>query len=109
MGDGNQPHRMTLGPKFSEAARRLWMIFEKGAVLEKGAKPEKLTFAEMSARVGLTNGAIYRFAYGDKRPSSKFVDPFFAKLGIEPAWWNEAPKKQFVPPAARPERSGVAA
>lgn len=83
--------RVTLGPKFSEGSRQIWLRLEA----------EEITDEEFTRRVGWSRGVLLRLKYGDTNPSGQSLADLSRELGIDPDSFFVAPLEEFIPPAAR--------
>ena len=75
--------RRTLGPKFSEGARLLWLAVVR----------QRLTLRQVSEAGGAQQAHYWLF--GDKRPGPTPRRRLRDGFGIEPALWDEAPHEPF--------------
>jgi transcriptional regulator with XRE-family HTH domain len=82
--------RQTLGAKFNEGARLLWL-----ALLSRGWSQFAATH-----ELGLGKGQLSKILYGDQRPGRAKAEKIKVKLGIHPTLWDRAPAEPFSPPAA---------
>jgi hypothetical protein len=83
--------RRKLGPKFSEAARQLWIALE-----ERGWGQN-----EAMRQLELPSGQISKLLYGERKAGRVWSGRFKDQLGIEERLWDEPPVIPFIPPAAR--------
>jgi transcriptional regulator with XRE-family HTH domain len=78
--------RTTLGPHFSEGARQLWRVVERGVSQE-----------EIRRAIGLGRGMVHRFLYGDRKMSLDVAVRIETAFGIRPALWLEPSTRPFDP------------
>jgi hypothetical protein len=71
--------RRAVGPKFSEAARRLW------AEAESRFDGNQAALAES---VGATSGMLSKWLWGDRKPSLRYGSRIETELGIPVALWD---------------------
>jgi len=83
------PHRLTLGPVFSEASRRLWLEIQRRGWSQTRLKKE----------LGAHDGAVTRWLYGDRKPGLQKALRVQEVLDIDPALWGQKPAQPFTPPA----------
>src|SRR5262245_54746603 len=86
--------RRTLGPKFSEAARQLWL-----EVLRRGWSATQARKA-----LDLPQGQISKLLYGERRAGRMIAEKIKLVLGIDPHLWDLAPEEEFTLPALQEER-----
>lgn len=85
------PHRVELGERFSEGARLLWKVLDD----------KRCSQLQLQRELGEHAGVVNRLLYGDRLPSLETAVRIEALYGIPVNAWNEAPKKKFMPPAAK--------
>lgn len=98
MFSGMRSYRRTLGPRFSEGARLLWLVLENRGVSISAA------VAELSAedrKASWSKGVLSNVLYGMRRPGPMIAADLRAAFGVPMEAWAEAPREAFVPPAAR--------
>lgn len=83
--------RVALGPLFSEAARRLWIV-----TLRDGQLPT-------ARRLEVSPSNLSRWLYGDRLPRTEAAVKIQKRLRINAALWSEKPREAFVPPPAARE------
>ena len=82
---------MSLGPKFSEAARQLWLVVEGGQSVSDVARASK-------------SNNVTRWLYGDQTPSREkalVLEGLYPKVKMR--LWSVPPVEVFTPPALRDE------
>lgn len=86
-------HRKHLGERFSEGARMLWRAIEKNG----------LPMRAVAEAVGppTVPGDVCRWLYGDHRPTLRALMALEQAYRIPLSAWTVAPRRPFVPPAAR--------
>jgi hypothetical protein len=80
--------RTTLGPKFSEGARRLWMALHR----------RRCSQTELAVSLGASSALFSRWLWGDRRPELAWAEKIERELRIAMSAWVEAPRKAFAPP-----------
>lgn len=83
-------HRRTLGTKFNEGARLLWL-----ALAERRWSRERL-----AEQLGCNSGAVHRWLYGERKPGTSYATKLAALLAIPTDAWGRAPTAEFQPPGA---------
>jgi hypothetical protein len=86
--------RRKLGPKFSEAARQLWLALE-----ERGWGQN-----EAMRQLVLPSGQISKLLYGERKAGRIWSRRIQEQLGIDEGLWDVPPTVAFIPPAARSAR-----
>jgi len=82
--------RQTLGPKFSEGARQLWLFLAR----------HRWTQADAAREMGLPSGQLSKILYGERKPGREWATKFQERAKIKPALWDQEPLELFAPPAA---------
>ena len=96
---GIEVTRLTLGPRFSEGARLLWLVLAERAWSQ----------GEAARAIGAKAGVVPRWLYGDTRPSWDWASKLRDLFGIPLESWTLPPSIPFVAPAARfADAAGVA-
>lgn len=80
------PSRSTIGPRFSEGARLLWVK----AILLKGHSQE--TIRDL---LGAPRGVVSRWLYGDRKPSLKYMEKARKVYRVPVATWLDDPTERF--------------
>lgn len=94
-----RPHRVEVGPKFSEGARQLWL-----ALVERNWTQE-----EARVELGLARGMLSRWLYGERCPGGPMRVRLVERLAIPVGAWDVAPKGGAVlPPAVMRSRKAAA-
>lgn len=89
-------HRTRLGKKFSEGARRLWLL-----LAERQWSPMDLANAITAAsepKKANRSALVSRWLYGERRPGLEYALLIQRLFGIDPALWRESPAEPFTPP-----------
>lgn len=81
--------RRTLGPRFSEGTRRLWLALEAQGLAHHAA----------AARIGCKRGVFSRVVYGDVTPGIALLAQIERAFAIAPSLWAKAPEKPFSLPS----------
>jgi transcriptional regulator with XRE-family HTH domain len=82
-------YRDHLGPKFSEAARLVWL-----AMAERGWSQ-----SDLARELETDTENVCRWLYGDRRPTRPFDRRFRVLLGVDESLWDADPTEPFTPPA----------
>ncbi len=93
---GIETTRTSLGKRFSEGARLLWV-----AKTERGWSQ-----GEVRRAIGAKAGVVPRWLYGDTKPSWDWAVRLRDTLGIPLEAWTVPSTVVFIPPAAREDESG---
>lgn len=91
--------RDELGPKFSEGARLLWLALAS----------RKWSPRDFARALDVSQGAAYRYLYGDRTPDRLHAQQIQKLLGISPDEFDRATTRKFTPHGARVRRSRSAA
>jgi transcriptional regulator with XRE-family HTH domain len=89
--------RRTLGPRFTEGARLLWLWLAASGISQK----------ELGRRVGAP--AITKILYGDHIPRVAVLSRLCELIGAPVSVWAEPPREPFVPPLVVAEREAFLA
>ena len=65
------------------------------------AERDGLTPQDVGARLGLAKGSETKFLYGERGASRHVAKAANEEFGVPDWCWDVAPKRPFVPPAAR--------
>lgn len=79
-------YRTWLGGRFSEGARRLWLIIRENGWSQ----------AHIMRLVDAADGVVGRWLYGDRCPSPIYAKLLEERLGILRDWWLTPPAEPFV-------------
>ena len=93
---GVRSYRRSLGPRFSEGARLLWVELER-----RGE-----SMRDLRRRIGV-GADITRWLYGDAIPPLAAIVRMDKLFGIPARAWLQPAKRAFIPPAARASRTGT--
>jgi hypothetical protein len=91
------PYRSTVGPKFSEGSRRLWLAAE-------GLGSQAALEAAFNTRFPedpIDAGVLSRYLYGERRADRRRAMQLREVFGIDPTAWDQSPAAPFTPPGAR--------
>mgnify|MGYP007083426783 CR=1 FL=1 len=82
-------YRISLGDKFSEGARLLWIAMGDVAP------------ADFERSLGWSRGTLSNYLYGERRAGRDAAVLLFERHQIPIGAWAEKPTETFIPPAAR--------
>lgn len=82
-------YRTSLGDKFSEGSRLLWIAMG-------GVAP-----ADFERELGWPRGTLSNYLYGERRAGRDAALLLFERHKIPIGAWSDPPTEPFVPPAAR--------
>jgi hypothetical protein len=96
-----------LGKRFSEGARRLWLLMEERGWCQTDLVDDMTAALARRAEVGQarsrkpTTGLVSRWLYGEREPDRDYAVFLHEEYTIDAALWSKAPEQPFTPPAAR--------
>ncbi len=90
----NRSYRQTLGDRFSEGARLLWLKMQAKGWSQADVRAK---LAALTPKTSL----LSRWLYGDQRPGVEWAFLLQRATGIEASLWSKDATDTFVPPAAR--------
>lgn len=76
--------RTSLGPKYSEGARRAWLALD-----ERGWSQTRLSKELRALKVNVNTSFLL---HGDRRPGRAAGEALRVLLGIDPSLWDMAPQ-----------------
>lgn len=79
----------TLGDKFSEGARLLWLAMRRS----------QLSQEQLRLELQLARGVIGRWLRGERRPDGKSRGTLFERFEISPTAWDSPPSEPFTLPS----------
>jgi transcriptional regulator with XRE-family HTH domain len=99
-----EPHRRRLGPNWNEGARRLWLV-----MIERGLNQSDVRRGLKGPSGNeLTEGAVNRWLYGERRPSGRLLTQIEDVFGVPAGAWFQTAVGKIPSRAAKPS-SGAAA
>ena len=108
MGEHKQALLKTrLGQRFSEGARRLWLLLEERSWRQKdlidnmSATLANRATAEQTRPRKISNGVVCRWLYGERVPDRHYAVFLQEEYAIDASLWGKASEQPFIPPAAR--------
>jgi transcriptional regulator with XRE-family HTH domain len=100
-----EPHRRRTGPNWNEGARLLWEVMRDRKLNQSDVR----RLLKGPTGKELSEGAVNRWLYGDRRPSRASTTQIEEALGVPASAWDKPATGRIPSRVVRAEPKGAAA